>query len=381
MVMTKKYALLIILTFFFLISLFIPGQLLTAGELTGLEKNPSEASLKTPAVKENSGNKFEEIQKGDGPDKISSEKKKKAAISLSAGTGILRGHTTYQIGGSYDSPKGSGEMHFPLSELIFPLNTYMALFETNLLFFEKMKIDLNFQTNLKNNTDNMKDSDWGIPYEDPPNSEIYYWYGPGHLDIYSESKTDLRLYILDVDLLYRFFQYIPSSPLFKDINFFIGPGYVYQQYKFQCRLIRQWDYRPDNPKPKDAVGDGNIGLTYNITTHIPSVKLNTEISLKKILQINVSIAYSPYTIVEDRDNHILRSKISKAECTGNAFLFSLSGKIDLTKSLFINLQFDYVSIDTEGKQKQYTFDVWTATIDQKNFSERKSAELSIGYTF
>ncbi len=369
------------ITFCFIFLLFASHHLLTAQEKAGPKKDPQEPGTGTSSKREGTNKETEKTQKENSSHKKILVKNKNYEISFAAGTGIMQGHTTYQIGGSYDSPEESGELHFPLSELVFPLNTYMVSAETNILFLEKWKIDMKFQTNLKNDTDHMKDSDWGIPYEDPPGSDNFYWYGPDHLDIYSESETSLRAYILDIDLLFRFYHHVSRSPYFKDIDFFAGPGYIFQQYKFQCRLIRQWDYRPDNPEPLDYLGDGSVGLTYKVLTHIPYLKLNTEINLKNRYQIYFSIGYSPYVILNDRDNHVLRSKISKAECTGSAVLFSLGGKIDLQKSLFLKLQFDYISIDTEGEQKQYEDDVWTGTLDQKNFSERTSAGLSIGYSF
>jgi outer membrane protease len=357
--------------------LLLHSKELPAQEHNDPKKISPESLIDTPISKETLNGESVDKQ----PAKETVINKKNLEISILAGIGIMRGHTTYQIGGNYDSPEGSGEMHFPLSELIFPINTYTALFETNILIFKKLKSGIKFQTNLIEDTDNMKDSDWGVPFEYPADSGTYAWYGPDHLDIFSESKTDLRAYIFEFDILYRFIRYVPKRSYFKEVNLFIGAGYLFQRYEFECRLIRQWDYRPDNPNPQDATGDGNVGLTYDINTHIPYIKLNTELYLKKQYQINFSIGYSPYTIVNDRDNHILRSKISKAECTGSALLFSLSGIINLHTSLFIKLQFNYISIETEGDQKQYTDDEWTATIDQKNFSEKKSAELSIGYSF
>lgn len=376
----KQTGLIICLIYFaftlhFLISITYP---LNAGDIT---RDDITDQSGTSEEAEQSNEKSEGMQYKPVPDKTSNDQKKNVNISVSAGTGIMQGHTTYQIGGHFDSPEGSGEFHFPLSELIFPLNTYLISLETNILLFKKWKADAKFQTNIKRNTDNMKDSDWGIPFEDPPNSGNYYWYGPDHLDIYSESKTELSVYIFAIDLLYRFYRFIPGSSSSTYFNFYAGLGYLYQQYEFECRLIRQWDYREDNPEPQDATGDGSIVLTYDIFTHIPYIKINSEIYFKSMFSINASIGYSPFIKLKDKDNHILRSKKSYAECDGNALLLSLAGKIDLSKSVFIKLQVDYVSIETEGKQKQYEYGVWVATIDQKNFSKRKSAELTIGYNF
>ena len=85
--------------------------------------------------------------------------------------------------------------------------------------------------------------------------------------------------------------------------------------------------------------------------------------------------------VKDKDNHILRTKVSKANCDGDAKLFSLIGSFEIYNPLFLTLQFDYISVDTEGKEKQYDEGEWLGTIDQKNFSKRRSVEFAVGYAF
>ncbi len=304
-------------------------------------------------------------------------------IFLAAGIGIMRGHTTYQIGNSVDTPDGSYESHFPLSELVFPLNTYMASLGTSILYRERLKSGLKFRTNIRKKTDNMKDSDWGVPWEYPEGSGEYWWYGPDHLDIYSESKTEVEAFILDFDILFKFYKNTSGYSLKKDLAFLAGIGYIFQRYYFECRLIQQYDYRYDAPEKqrRDAIGDGSVGLTYEVITHIPYIKLAAELVLKDRIYLNASLGYSPYVKLVDNDNHILNSKISKAKCEGTALIISAGAKYMITDKFFAGLNLDFISIETEGRQKQYDEGVWSATIDQKNFSQRQSLELSAGYIF
>ncbi len=370
-----------IISLCFILTVFISHKILPAQSLTPRNNDliliPSDTHEKKKIIRKDLK------EKTNGEDSHSSPllSLKNFDFSLSAGMGVMRGHTTYQIGGKYTSPDESGEMHFPLSKLKFPVDTNMMLFETGIQFIEKWKTNITFQKNLTEETGKMRDYDWGVPFENPVNSGTYYWYGPDHLDIYSESKTEISTLIVDIDLLYRLPAFNRKRSSSVEYRFFAGLGYLYQRYEFQCRLIRQWDYREANPDPLDAAGDGSVGLTYDIVTHIPYLKINADILFNKIFTINAGIGYSPYVKSEDEDNHILRSKRSYGKSGGDALLFSVGGKVDIIKSLFIRLQFDYLSLNTEGKQKQYIDGSWSATIDQKNSGKRESVELLAGYKF
>ncbi len=370
-----------IISLYLILTIFISGQILPALALTHRNNDliviHSNTHEKKKIIRKDNNGK----NNGEESDTSPLLSLNNFDFSLSAGMGMMRGHTTYQIGGKYTAPDESGELHFPISKLKFPVDINMMLFETGIQFIEKLKTDITFQKNLTKKTGKMRDYDWGVPFENPVNSGTYYWYGPDHLDIYSESKTEIRALIFDLDILYRLPAFNQRRSSSVEYRFFAGLGYLYQRYEFQCRLIRQWDYREANPDPLDAAGDGSVGLTYDIVTHIPYLKINADILFNKIFTINAGIGYSPYVKSEDEDNHILRSKRSYGKSGGDALLFSVGGKVDIIKSLFIRLQFDYLSLNTEGKQKQYIDGSWSATIDQKNSGKRESVELLAGYKF
>ncbi len=302
---------------------------------------------------------------------------------VSAGIGKMSGHTTYQIGGTTKDSSGTYEMHDPISELMFPIEVYTINLDASFFFFENFNSNLSFKTNLADRTGNMEDRDWGVPWENPIGSGNYFWYGPDHLDVYSESKTDMTMYIFNIDLLYEVY-----SNNFSSINtgfqVYAGLGYLYQEFDFECRLIRQYDLRGDDVPVDQRLnfeGDGSVGLTYNVKSHIPYLEISSLLIYDQKFLLKANIGYSPYVMLNDRDNHKLRNKISKAECKGSSLLFSFAGSYFFENNIFIKGQFDYVKVDTEGKQKQYVSGTWSGTIDQKNFSERKSLDISAGYVF
>ena len=311
------------------------------------------------------------------------KKTDQAFAYISAGIGKMSGDTTYQIGGTTEDSSGTYNLHDPISELMFPLDIYTINLDASFFFFKNINSNISFKTNVTDRTDNMEDRDWGVPWEDPTGSGDYYWYGPDHLDIYSESKTDMTMYMVDLDLLYNVYRN-ESSSTNTDFRIYAGLGYLYQEFDFECRLIRQYDLRGaavPADQQLDFEGDGGVSLTYNVKSHIPYFKISSLITANRNILLKANISYSPYVMLNDRDNHKLRNRISKAECKGSALLFSFAGNYFFKNNYFIKAQIDYVKVTTKGNEKQYDNGTWSATIDQKNFSERKSLDISVGYVF
>ena len=301
-------------------------------------------------------------------------------FSLSAGINKMSGNTTYQIGGNIDTPEGSGKLQFPLSELKFPLNVYMVSFEGDIDFFEKFKTGIKINKNITKEAGTMEDSDWGVPFEYPYlGSGDLVWYGPDHKDIYSKSDSSLDALIMDINFMYRFVN-MTSARNGLDISFFGGLGYLYQKFNFECVLIHQWDLRPDVPADQnaDSNGDGSVALKYSVRSDITYINIAVDMIIHDRYFFNAEAGYSPYVKVRDRDNHVLRDKISKARCEGTAKMFSVCAGFFIERPLFIKLNFEYLSVDTEGRQKQYDTGEYSGTIDQKNFGTRKNVEISTG---
>lgn len=286
-------------------------------------------------------------------------------LDLTLGHGMLSGDTTYQIGGTVDTPSGSSEIHFPLSELEFPLDVYMLSVGGSLEFAEKWKLSANVKKNINSDAGKMKDSDWGIFFDDPDS-----------LDIYSESDADLEALITDINLRYRFYKK-------SNWSFIAGLGYLRQNFDYEISNLDQW-YPSLNDYYGYDIGHDYVSgkvLEYEVTYNIPYMEIGTQFKIKDKFRLEASLGYSPLVNVTDEDNHILRSKISEGDCDGDAILLSLEGRYDFLTHWFLTLQLDYMMIETDGKQKQYTYGEWTATIDQEIESEQIFAALAVGYAF
>ncbi len=316
------------------------------------------------------------------------------SYDLSVGIGKLDGDTTYQIGGKVtnDSIHGNYVQHDPTSELEFPLDVYMLSVEGNVHFSKKWHLAADIKRNITSDAGHMKDSDWGISWEYPQiGSGDWEWYGPDSLDIYSESDSDLDAWMLGVKLRYRFYEYTTKKKADK-LHLLGGIGYLYQNFDYECKLIRQLDLRADVPddQNQDYVGNGQVALTYEVTYNIFYLEIGAQYKSGKN-SAEIFLGYSPTVNAEDEDNHLLRRLISKGDCDGEAFLFSLKGEHCLSERISINLQYDYLFIDTDGEQEyggpdqdpnlSYQIVYRTGTIETEIESEQHLFLLAVRYSF
>lgn len=286
-------------------------------------------------------------------------------FDLKLGLGMLSGDTTYQIGGRFDTPSGSGKIHFPLSELEFPLDVSMLLVEGGVEFAEKWKVIASVKKNITSDAGKMKDSDWGVLFDDP-----------NSLDIYSESDADLEALTTDINLRYRFYKK-------SNWSFIAGLGYLRQNFDYEISKLDQWYPSLNDYYGYDIGHDYVSGMTlkYEVTYSIPYMEIGTQLKIKDKFCVEVSLGYSPIVNVTDEDIHILRSMVLEGDCDGDAILLSLEGRYDFLTHWFLTLQLNYMTIDTDGEQKQYTDGEWTATIDQEIESEQIFTALAVGYAF
>lgn len=117
----------------------------------------------------------------------------KPKFDLRAGMGVMSGDTTYEIGGEF-SGSFAYTYRFPISELKFPLDVYMASAHGTLNFQDRWSIHVNGKKNITDDAGKLEDSDWGIWYE-----EGCPYCSSDSLDIFSESDAELDALIIDID--------------------------------------------------------------------------------------------------------------------------------------------------------------------------------------
>ncbi len=293
-------------------------------------------------------------------------------FEVKVGAGIMTGDTTYQIGGRADYSDGTSDsLHFPISELEFPLDVFMASVNATAEIRNKWILSLEARKNITDDAGKMEDSDWGTYYLDG-----CWSCSAGSLDIYSESDAQLDAFIMDINVRYRFYR----GPRW---SFFAGLGNRYEKYTFDVSNLEQWypssqAYLGYETSP--LIVDGLV-LKYDITYIIPYAEVGASIRPGSRFIMDARWGFSPYVRVEDKDNHILRDKVSDGDLTGFSGLLSLEGRYHYTKHLFSTLSISYRHVFAEGTQKQFFRGEPYAEIDQEIESHQGLLFLMAGYLF
>ncbi|MEK6745224.1 MAG: omptin family outer membrane protease [Nitrospirota bacterium] len=262
------------------------------------------------------------------------------------GLGYLTGSTLYHIS-IYDATGGVE------SELEFPLNTFLFGLEggyvgKNANGRDAFKIGLQWSTNLDSGSGKLKDSDWisGTAETDPLPNGLGLPAHPG-LDIYSESDIALTANILDLRASYNFW---PSKGLV------IGPlgGLLYQNFQFDASNVHQVGYGPYAPGFTGSVS--GLVLTYEVTYTIPYLGMHSELLVGRGFQAFLDLGYSPWAAAKDRDDHVLRKKLSTAKTDGYAYLATITAQWDIEDNDFFLIRGQYLEINTKGTQTQTFYD-------------------------
>ena len=285
---------------------------------------------------------------------------KNIGFDFALGTELMGGDTTYSIGGPVTFADGSVEnIHFPLSELEWPLDIWLARLDATINIGSSWRINGVIKKNISDPDDNMKDSDWII--------------APSSLDVYSESNiSDFDALIWDVDVEWVFFER-PSW------NVFAGVGYQYQDFEYDGALIHQ--YSPSGAFNAEAFGDGSVGITYDVSYKMPYFLIGTDFQITPNFIVTGSFSYSPWVDAEDEDNHLLRNIVAKGDMDGYAYMVDIAGTYYFTTAWFLEAGFHYTKIDVDGEQKNWSDGVYSWTTYEESESTQTSGYFKLGYRF
>jgi outer membrane protease len=297
-----------------------------------------------------------------------------ADFDFSVSSGYLLGDSTYQIGGHVDAEAtGPEDLHFPISELKFPLDAVMLKAEFGVDFADRWRFSLSGQTNITDDTGKMEDSDWVTP---------------GSLDIYSESDTDMRAWLFDGKLSYTFYRgnygetWTTDTERGGDVLFFYsaGVGYKHQHYDFDVSNVDQW--YPSSPSTPHDRYPGPV-LTYEVEFWMPYIELAMELNKADKFFFNFSLAYAPRINAKDEDHHLLRSKVNRADhdWNGDAHFITAKGRYNINEHWFVALEVEKIHIESEGRSDAYLYGVYDHTIDHEIKSDQLSSFLKFGYSF
>ena len=295
------------------------------------------------------------------------------------GIGYLNGNTLYHIS-VYDATGGvESELEFPLNTILFNLEG--GYVSKNVKGRDVFRIGLQWSMNMGSSSGKLKDSDWLTDNFDiqappsPPNPPNSGYPHPG-LDIYSESDIALKANIIDLRVSYT---------IWHSTGLALGPlgGLLYQNFQFDASNVHQVGYGPYNIPAYTGSVSGLV-LTYEVTYTIPYFGIHAEIPISKKFQAVVDLGYSPLAAAEDKDDHILRNKVSRATTTGSAYLAAITAQWDIEDNDLFLLRGQYLEINTTGTQTQTFYDGsgdFFSGINDKITSEQISATVLFSHRF
>ncbi len=286
-------------------------------------------------------------------------------MSLSIGTEILDGDTTYRIGYPVTIGGVTSEGYFPFSEMVWPLDIAMGRIDGSITLNDSWKFNGTLKKNITDPGGHMEDSDWTTSSN------------PTQLDVYSESNiSDFSAFIFDFDVEYTFASW-------DIVSLFGGIGYQYQEFDFDSQLINQ--YSPSGLPSFGYTGDGRVAINYGVSYQIPYLLLGADLQSWERFSLKGSIAFAPYVSAQDEDNHLLREyggKITRSDMDGTGIMFDISGKFNFTPLWFIEFGLNTTKVDVEGTMNQGY--VWFGNFGSNKVeaeSTQSSGYIALGASF
>jgi hypothetical protein len=248
--------------------------------------------------------------------------------------GYTGGDVTYQVGGHSIDQFGSYEYMFPISELRWPVQVPVVIAGADLTFNKNWTAHASFLSNLQQLSGKMKDIDY-----------LYYSASP---QIYSESDANLKQSNTEIGLRYWFNdKKNPNEDLevldFLHPSYGVGAGLLYQDNKWEASNLDQW--YPGSGPWHDIV-PGLVG-TYAATLQFYYAELVARVKNYNSV-FEFGFGYSPLTIADDEDYHLLRGIHSTSHTSGYGFRVSLDGRYKINKTFFLTAIGEYLYIQTAG---------------------------------
>lgn len=311
------------------------------------------------------------VSRGDLYDRWDRDEKSSGGVPmfLDFHAGYLYGDTTYHISDYVGTSGIESELEFPLQA---PLAGVTFGFGRSSMRSEhSFSLQATWMTTVGAGSGKMKDSDW---LTDDIDIFLVGAPNPGK-DIYSESEIDLTSNIIDVRMAYAF---RPSrrtgiSPLI---------GYLRQRHEYDVSNTNQVGYGPYAPGLTGSIAGKT--LDYEITYTMPYAGIQLDL-IGETFSLRLEVTHSPDAEAEDRDDHILRYKLSTAKTDGTMTGGQILAEWTAGSGVTIGMSGGYMKIRTTGIQKQYFYAGpnagLTADINDKITSSQASAFVNVSFNF
>ena len=286
-------------------------------------------------------------------------------LTLWTSVGAKFGDVTYQIGGHYIDVQGAteGEQRFPISELKWPINAVMGEVGAEWRIGQHWALRGAAFHNLTNSfSGEMEDSDW-LGSSDTK-------------DIYSESSIDFQAYGVDLGVRYWFMdrQYRNNETF----SLGVGLGFAYNKYSWDGCNVNQWSPSGNYPSYTGTVG--GIVIQYESWMSMPYLELVFRSKLDR-LELSGGIGGTPYMMTSDRDNHLLRDRISWGEANGWAVRATADALYTFAGNWFAGVHLSFLYFTADGTLEENDAGVPVYVVDQNITSRQFDAMFKIGRRF
>lgn len=247
------------------------------------------------------------------------------------------GDSTYHI--SFDEPwalggHGESELQFPIANVMAGVKVIARTTYGKNNRKSKGRLCVRLLKTIDKDAGIMKDSDW-------IENDAAFGKAPHEgKDLYTESDAELEGMLFDAIWAYHFSL---------GHNWGLGPMLGFRYEELQYEIYGYSGYYWTEP----VYGQGKV-LDYQVIYRIPFIGLSSETLLggKDQFFLSMGFGYSDWVEARDRDDHLLRFKLSEAECEGAAYLLTLNLDWRFYPGWVLGVGAEYVDIDTSGKQHQ-----------------------------
>lgn len=286
----------------------------------------------------------------------------------SIGPVVMGGHSTYRIAASDPTGSVESELAFPLSGVAVRLHGELA---TRRAPGEgRLVLGLAVLQSLAG-SGTMEDSDW---LSDSVDVELVGAAHPGK-DIYSESDAALDALVLEARVAFE----VPAGRTWT-----LTPmgGVLYQRYEYDVTNVSQVGY---GPYAADFTGSaGGSVLDYRVRYVVPYVGAGASWTRGRFAA-SADAWFSPFVSAEDRDDHLLRAKVSTIEASGTAWQLGLGARLALGPREWVQAQAATIRVSATGTQHQRFYAGPDAGlegfVDATIRSVRNSVLVAYGYRF
>ncbi len=262
-------------------------------------------------------------------------------VEMGPELGYTAGDSTYHI--SFEEPwalggHGESELQFPIANVMAGVKVIAGTTYGKNSRKSKGRLCFRLLKSIDKDAGIMKDSDW------IENDAAFGKAAHEGKDLYTESDAELEGMLFDLIWAYHF----SLGP-----NWALGPMLGFRYEKLQYEIYGYRGYYWTEP----VYGQGRV-LDYQVIYKIPFIGLSSETLLggNNQLFLSMGLGYSDWVEARDRDDHLLRFKLSEAECEGVAYLLTLNLDWRFYPRWVLGVGAEYVDIDTSGKQHQRFYD-------------------------